>query len=182
MRLAEKLIQLRKDHGWTQAVAAREIDIQQSYLSKLENGRFIPSEEVIDKLCAAYKVPKSELIEATPTEQSESKLWILGLLAGIGLLISGYFGLIYTQTYYTYRATPIAEAENSDAGLSYHLTDQYNGELYTTSFDGMTYEYELIAERDILRKENRWMITAGLILALMSIGFPIARTQFSAKR
>ncbi len=175
MHLAEKLIQLRKQHGWTQAVAAREIDIQQSYLSKLENGRFIPSDEVIDKLCKAYQVPKTELVTAIPSEQPVAKYWIFGVLAGLILLISGYFGLVYNQTYYTYRATPVSDSESVDAGLSFHLTDQYNGERYVTTFDGVTYDYELIAERDVLRKENRWLMTSGLILALMSIGFAIVR-------
>jgi DNA-binding XRE family transcriptional regulator len=32
MELADKLLQLRKTQGWTQASAAKKIDIQQSYL------------------------------------------------------------------------------------------------------------------------------------------------------
>lgn len=179
MRLAEKLIQLRKEHGWTQAVAAREIDIQQSYLSKLENGRFIPSDEVIDKLCIAYNVAKSELVDVTPSAEAPPKYWIISLLLGLGLLITGYFGLIFTQTYYTYKASPLS-TEQEDAAISYHLTDQYNGELYVTDFDGMTYEYELIAERDILRKENRWLITSGLLLCLLSLGTPLIRSKLKS--
>lgn len=176
MRLAKKLIQLRKEHGWTQAVAAREIDIQQSYLSKLENGRFIPSDEVIDKLCLAYSVAKSDLVDVMPAESPAPKYWIIGLLFGIGLFITGYFALIFTQTYYTYKASPLS-ANQADATISYHLTDQYNGELYVTDFDGMTYEYELIAERDILRKENRWLITSGLALCLLSLSAPLIRSR-----
>ncbi len=40
--LGMELKRLRANKKWTQAYAAREIGIQQSYLSKLENGQFIP--------------------------------------------------------------------------------------------------------------------------------------------
>ncbi|WP_256729588.1 MULTISPECIES: helix-turn-helix domain-containing protein [unclassified Pseudoalteromonas] len=52
--LGKELKRLRSDKKWTQAFAAREIGIQQSYLSKLENGQFIPSPEVIEKLKRCY--------------------------------------------------------------------------------------------------------------------------------
>ena len=55
MSLGIELKQLRANKKWTQAFAAREIGIQQSYLSKLENGQFIPSAELIEKLEFCYK-------------------------------------------------------------------------------------------------------------------------------
>lgn len=41
--LGTELKRLRVNNNWTQAFAAREIGIQQSYLSKLESGQFTPS-------------------------------------------------------------------------------------------------------------------------------------------
>lgn len=54
MSLGIELKQLRANKKWTQAFAAREIGIQQSYLSKLENGQFIPSAKIIKKFELCY--------------------------------------------------------------------------------------------------------------------------------
>ncbi len=171
MRLADKLIQLRKQKGWTQAIAARNIAIQQSYLSKLENGRFIPSEDVIEKLCSAYDISRDEFLISTVNQQLNTKYWILSLLLGVTIVICGYTGLIFPQTYYTYKTSPLGKQEVSEFNLNYHLSDKYNGERYVTTFSSTKYEYVLIAERDILRKENRWLILIGLIMSIFSIGY-----------
>lgn len=69
MILTEKLKALRKSKGWTQAQAADAIAIQQSYLSKLENGLFEPSEEVIAKIALAYKISTRELSDEQHTNK-----------------------------------------------------------------------------------------------------------------
>ena len=173
MEFSKKLIQLRKEKGWTQAVAARNIDIQQSYLSKLENGRYIPSEEVIEKLCKAYKVPRAYLSSASNSGTQHLKYWVLGALTGLVITLFGQLGLVFSHTYYTYRVTPLEEVTSVTENISYHLSDEYNGEKYVTTFDSTTYEYELIAQRDISRKENRWLIALGLILVFISLGYLI---------
>jgi len=175
MQFSEKLIQLRKDKGWTQAIAARNINIQQSYLSKLENGRFIPSEEVIDKLCLAYDISPKDLNLSKPAQHLGGKIWVVGLLLGLAVIITAHFGLLYPQTYYTYKVTPLGEVDTSETGLSYHLSDQYNGEKYVTTFSSIQYEYELIAERVILRKENRWLFIMGIIITFFALAYPITK-------
>jgi transcriptional regulator with XRE-family HTH domain len=171
MEFSEKLIQLRKEKGWTQAVAARNINIQQSYLSKLENGRYIPSEEVIEKLCKAYDIPRTSLSLPKPGRIQHAKYWLIGALTGLVITLFGQLGLVFSQTYYTYKVTPLEEVTSVAENISYHLSDEYNGEKYVTTFDSTTYEYELIARRDISRKENRWLIALGLILIFISLGY-----------
>ena len=181
MRFSEKLIQLRKDKDWTQAIAARNIAIQQSYLSKLENGRYIPSEEVIEKLCNAYDVSRTELMIPNTEHQSRTKYWVLAMLLGLVFALMGYLSLIFPQTYYTYKTTAIDVVDPSVLSLNYHMTDQYQGERYIEKFSSNTYEYVLIAERDILRKENRWLIAFGLLLIITSAGYLVISRYFASQ-
>ncbi len=171
MRLADKLIKLRKEKNWTQAIAAKNIAIQQSYLSKLENGRYIPSMEVIEKLSDAYGISSADLIELPRKRVTNIKYVSLGLFFGMLTITVGYFGLIYPQTYYTYKTSPIEQQNSSQGSLNYHLSDEYNGEKYIKEFSSVKYEYELIAQRDILRKENRWLISMGLLFLICSTGY-----------
>ncbi|NVK21590.1 MAG: helix-turn-helix domain-containing protein [Kangiellaceae bacterium] len=62
MTLGEKLRSLRAISGWTQPQCAEKIGIEQSYLSKLENDKSIPSAEIFDALCAAYNVTPDEML------------------------------------------------------------------------------------------------------------------------
>jgi len=173
MELSEKLLQLRKSKGWTQANAAKIIDIQQSYLSKLENGHYVPSHEVIVKLCDAYQVKVEQLIPKTKKQGKE--LIIIGTLffIALGLLLSGYLALFYPSTYYTYKTTPNEYLSSTELSLSFHLTDQYNGEQYSKKISGVSYNFELVAQRKISRKENRWLIALGYFLIVFVLTYLI---------
>jgi transcriptional regulator with XRE-family HTH domain len=52
----------RTELGWTQPEAAAKVRIEQSYLSKLENGRSIPSEEVYQRIAAAYGLDTEAMV------------------------------------------------------------------------------------------------------------------------
>jgi transcriptional regulator with XRE-family HTH domain len=54
MKFGDYIRQQRENAGWTQPEAAAKIDIEQSYLSKLETGKSYPSEEVFLKLTQTY--------------------------------------------------------------------------------------------------------------------------------
>lgn len=174
MDLADKLVQHRKELGWTQAIAAKKISIQQSYLSKLESGQYIPSEEVINKICSAYKVKPGDLLPA-PNKKSRSNYYLImcGFI-GIVLLLVGYLALVYPQTYYTYKAMQIAPpVSQAQANINYYVIDEYKGENYIKSFDESKYEYSLVAQRDVSRVENRWIIAVGLFLILITLSTSI---------
>jgi len=170
MGLAEKLISLRKQQDWTQATAAKTIDIQQSYLSKLENGRHYPSPDVIEKLCCAYNITSNELLSNQPTITKQNIVLVMLLTLSISLMLSGYFALFYPQTYYTYKAIPVENSQNNLL-LKIQLTDQYLGERYLTTIANNDYEYELIAQQKVSRLENRWLIAIGALFTSLILGF-----------
>ncbi|MEQ8954557.1 MAG: helix-turn-helix transcriptional regulator, partial [Gammaproteobacteria bacterium] len=50
MNFGEKLRLLRTEKGWHQPELAEKLGIEQSYLSKLENGHSLPSGEILDNV------------------------------------------------------------------------------------------------------------------------------------
>ncbi|MEM1410842.1 MAG: helix-turn-helix transcriptional regulator [Pseudomonadota bacterium] len=56
MTFGEYLKAQRDARGWTQPMAAEKIGIEQSYLSKLETGKAVPSEEMFERLLIAYGI------------------------------------------------------------------------------------------------------------------------------
>ncbi len=68
MRFGDYIRDIRRDLKWTQPQAAKEIGIEQSYLSKLESGKSYPSEDVFSSLLKVYKLDlvnlKSKLFAA----------------------------------------------------------------------------------------------------------------------
>lgn len=54
MKFGDYLKHRRTELGWTQPEAAAKADIEQSYLSKLETGKSIPSGDVYKRLVAAF--------------------------------------------------------------------------------------------------------------------------------
>jgi len=170
MNLSQKLIQLRKDRGWTQAHAAKHIDIQQSYLSKLENGHFVPSDDVISKFCEAYNVKQEELTGSKPKENVElTKRVSILLSVSFFLILAGQFSLFFSQTYYNYKAQPIDLNTKTSFILNFHLTDQYLGESYVATIEDAAYKFDLVAQRDVPRKENGWLTAIGILIMLSTL-------------
>jgi len=182
MDLGHKLIKLRKKKTWTQANAAKVIDIQQSYLSKLENGRHLPSPEVLDKLCIAYDISLNNLL--SPQLKQNKKLIFISLLcaASFSIILIGYFALLYPQTYYTYKISPVKPLSKQESYLKIHLTDQYLGEYYVKGIDNNEYTYELVAEKEIFRQENRLIVAIGVVMTLISLGFLMVSINTSIYR
>ncbi len=134
MDLGKKFVDVRKSKKMTQAIAARQIGIQQSYLSKIETGRHLPSEEIISKICDVYGIEVNEVVDSMSSNRQQGKrknmhvlVFLRGLVAtGVLLLILGGFSLIYPQIFYTYKV--IAKDKSESAG--YHLSNSYLGEIY----------------------------------------------------
>jgi len=169
--LADRLVQLRKAHGWTQVYAAEVIDIQQSYLSKLENGHYVPSAEVLLKLCNAYNIKSDELLSSNPKKVKPTIFISVFLTIAVALILIGQLALIFPQTYYNYKTTPIELTAHPKVKLNFHLTDKYLGEKYVKTIDDVDYTFELIAQRTISRKENRWLITFGILIISFTLSY-----------
>lgn len=69
MKFGDYLRKCRDKMEWTQPEAAAKIEIEQSYLSKLETGKSHPSEEIFSKLLEVYNIDVNELYESISSEE-----------------------------------------------------------------------------------------------------------------
>ena len=70
--IGESVIALREELGWSQSRLAKEADITNAALSKIENGKTVmPTYEVIEKLTEALKLGKHELIDGVQVCEDE---------------------------------------------------------------------------------------------------------------
>lgn len=61
MKFGDYLRQKREQKSWTQPEAAAKVDIEQSYLSKLETGKSYPSEDIFNRLVGAYQFDPADM-------------------------------------------------------------------------------------------------------------------------
>jgi transcriptional regulator with XRE-family HTH domain len=168
MEVGEFVRNARKLNDWTQAFAAREIGIQQSYLSKIENNQLVPSQDVLAKIQFAYGLSDSSFtpfFTNTAKQFAVKKSYIFTFLIGFFIVTSGFLELFFHQTYYTYKA----ENLNKSNVVSFHVTDQYQGESYNDVFAKIPYQYSLIGARNIPRAENNWLKAIGCLIVLLSV-------------
>ena len=133
MNFGDYLKSRRTELGWTQPEAAAKVRIEQSYLSKLENGRSIPSEEVYQRIAAAYgldteamvvslypaeldrlreiEAVRKHLFKAAQNTGAARRGWLYAGLAAL-VLGGGLIGLSQTSrggtvTQYTYQSSGV---------------------------------------------------------------------------
>jgi transcriptional regulator with XRE-family HTH domain len=163
LSLGIELKQLRANKKWTQAFAAREIRIQQSYLSKLENGQFIPSAEVIEKLELCYgktcldKYLPSKTLQST---QIKKRLFVslIMLITGLVMWLCATYEIFYPETYFTY------QAKLGDF-VAFNVSQHYQGERF---IEGDVI-YQILGERQVSRIENRFLIVGSTLCILLSV-------------
>lgn len=74
MSLGEKIKSLRQEKGYSQPELAEKVGIEQSYLSKLENDKSIPSNDIFRQILTALNVELSEFLAMFSKEQLNSTL------------------------------------------------------------------------------------------------------------
>ncbi len=74
MKLSEKIKQLRNEANLTQPELAQKANIEQSYLSKLENEKGSPSFEVINKIAQVFNLKAIELIKVLDPQYVQEQL------------------------------------------------------------------------------------------------------------
>jgi len=74
MKIQDKIRINRKKKGLSQKQLAEIVGINTSHLSRLENGRYQPSIEVLKKLAAALHVSADYLLSSTDEEAEEIKI------------------------------------------------------------------------------------------------------------
>jgi transcriptional regulator with XRE-family HTH domain len=129
MKLGEKIKKLRNDAELTQPELAEKTQIEQSYLSKLENEKGSPSFEVIEKIANAFDLTGMALIESldisyvqeqlthipeiavqaaekSRLKEEKIKKWylqgVLLIVCGIALYFSGTRGIFISNNLYEY--------------------------------------------------------------------------------
>lgn len=133
MKFGEYLRERRRTLGWTQPEAASKVSIEQSYLSKLETGKAYPSDDMFQRLIAAYDLDTSDVLQAlSPAEadrldgidtvrqarltqngktMTASRQWLLSgvsaLFVGGALLGLTRLGPAQSDVQFTYQSTGI---------------------------------------------------------------------------
>ncbi|CDA77990.1 helix-turn-helix domain-containing protein [Negativibacillus massiliensis] len=60
--LGKRVLQLRKEKGWSQERLAEKSGISNNYVSNIENCYSIPSLETLMKLCDAFQITPNDLL------------------------------------------------------------------------------------------------------------------------
>ena len=71
MKLHEKIKQLRKKHSWSQADLGKKLGIHGGHISRLENGKFHPSLEILKRLAQTFGVTVDYLVIESVIENEE---------------------------------------------------------------------------------------------------------------
>lgn len=90
MEFKDKLKQLRKEKGLTQAQLADAIFVSRSTIAKWENGLGLPSAESMTALETYFAVPPQEIVTTEPEAvivEKNRKLYLIGQIAGWAALI-----------------------------------------------------------------------------------------------
>ncbi|WP_018623880.1 helix-turn-helix domain-containing protein [Kangiella aquimarina] len=183
---------LRHNLGWTQGHAAQQIGIQQSYLSKLENGQAVPSFEVLSAISNAYGCDLKTLAPLANYSDSShvpnlnviSLKKLVGgsilciLLAGL-LFSSAWFGLFTSNTAYTYQILPGIAPDIVTP--TYLVTDDYRGEKFEELVLNSKVGYVLIGERDISPFGNKLLYVIGLLLFIVGTALTIVGLYLNRK-
>ena len=140
MTLGDKLKQLRTDKNWTQPQAAEAIGIEQSYLSKLENDKSVPSAEIFSAILTAFALDVAKFLEGLNLAQLDRqflqipaiaaqlnihkeirvhsiKKWLfssaLALVLGLTCIGSAHKGLLFSNKQFEYVSAGVVLAGES---------------------------------------------------------------------
>jgi len=127
----EKVRQLRAERNLTQPQLAQAIGIEQSYLSKLENDKSVPSADIFQGILRAFSIDAATLLAGVDEKQIRSELrqvpevadhlksqvitrvhrvksWLYAsgaaLVLGLALGFAGYRGLLFSNQQFNYES------------------------------------------------------------------------------
>lgn len=129
MNFGDKLKQLRAERNLTQPQLAQAIGIEQSYLSKLENDKSVPSADIFQAILRAFSIDVAAFLEGVDEKivhrdlkqvpevanhlngqwtrrVHHIKAWIyssaIACALGLTLVVAGYRGLLFSNNLYSY--------------------------------------------------------------------------------
>jgi transcriptional regulator with XRE-family HTH domain len=155
----EKVRRLRAERNLTQPQLAQAIGIEQSYLSKLENDKSVPSADIFQAILKAFEIDAATLLAGVDENQIRTdlrqvpevaehlkagvarkihriKAWLFGsgaaLALGLALALAGYRGLLFSNLQYNYESPGVLLA-----GETPDFFDSYRGLLHQQETAGL---------------------------------------------
>jgi transcriptional regulator with XRE-family HTH domain len=134
VNFSERVKQLRSERNLTQPQLAQAIGIEQSYLSKLENDKSIPSADIFQAILKAFGIDVATFLEGVDEKQvyrdlrqvpevsnhlnaqvttkiHSIKAWLfasgIALTLGLTLGVAGWRGLLFSNTQFNYESLGI---------------------------------------------------------------------------
>lgn len=120
MSFQDNLRTLRLARGLTQPALAEKADIEQSYLSKLENGRSKPSEDVLARLANALETSPEALANDDNLEDRRL-VKPVAISIGIAVLLGIAFFTGRITAIYPINATQIAAGSSAQPALTQNI-------------------------------------------------------------
>ncbi len=138
MNIGERIKQIRAEKNLTQPQLAEMIGIEQSYLSKLENDKSIPSAEIFQSLLKGLEMTAADFLQGIDKDSMHKQLkhipevanhltaqttikvhsvkkWLYTsavlCIAGLTLIVAGYRGLIFSNSVYQYESRGVTKPE-----------------------------------------------------------------------
>lgn len=136
MNIGERIKQIRAEKNLTQPQLAEMIGIEQSYLSKLENDKSIPSADIFQSLLKGLEMAAVDFLQGIDKDLLQKQLkhipevanhltaqttikvhsvkkWLytsaVFCIVGLTLIVAGYRGLIFTNSIYEYQSLGITK-------------------------------------------------------------------------
>lgn len=159
MNFGEKVKQLRAERNLTQPQLAQAIGIEQSYLSKLENDKSVPSADIFQAILRAFSVDVTTFLEGVDDKVVHRdlkqvpevanhlnaqvnrkvhsiKAWLftsaIACALGLTLVVAGYRGLLFSKIQYNYESDGVVLA-----GEPSNIFDIHRGLLHDRLVAGM---------------------------------------------
>lgn len=63
INVSERIKKIRQEKGLKQIDLARDLEVSQSYISLVENGKTIPTRRFLKLFCLQYEIDSSELLQ-----------------------------------------------------------------------------------------------------------------------
>jgi transcriptional regulator with XRE-family HTH domain len=147
MNFGERLKQLRTGQGLTQPQLAQMAGIEQSYLSKLENDKSVPSAEMFSTIVSALKMDAASFLQdidqdlqvtslrhipavSQATQQAalararQARRWVVGAalawLIGFAMMLAANDGIFFSNKLYKYNSAGVIHVNEADKVFQAH--------------------------------------------------------------
>ncbi|MGH8401264.1 MAG: helix-turn-helix domain-containing protein [Gammaproteobacteria bacterium] len=121
MSFHDNLRTLRLTRGFTQPALAEKADIEQSYLSKLENGRSKPSEDVLARLASALETTSEALANGDEADPGRGKLWYALIAIASAVLLAVMFFIGRITSMYAISPQQVVAGSHSQSDLTQQI-------------------------------------------------------------